>query len=256
MTPVKPTLKLPFFKSQKEEPVESRVARARDGDALAREKLIRDYTPFILKVVSTVAGRYISQDKDDEASIGLLAFNEAIDAYTSNRAGFLAFAATVIKRRVIDHYRRENHWKRMTQPETRRDDSEGNASYANVLAEDIDWQEALERRDEIERWKEDLGRCGITLDDLIRATPKHQDARERILRVVESLAQYRHLREKIESLGRLPIDEVLELLPEDARVSRKTLERHSTYIVGVLLAASGDYPFLKQYLSLGKGGSN
>lgn len=248
-------MNLSFFKSQKQEPVESRVARARDGDTLAREKLIRDYTPFILKVVSSVTGRYISLDKDDEASVGLLAFNEAIDAYTSKRAGFLAFAATVIKRRVIDHYRKENNWKRMVQADTRRDGSNGNASYANVLTEDVDWQEALERRDEIERWKEHLGRCGITLDDLVRATPKHQDARERILRVAEILAQYRHLAEKIESLGRLPVDDVLELLPDGLRVSRKTLQRHSTYIVGVLLAASGDYPFLKQYLGLGKGGN-
>ncbi|MBE3519556.1 MAG: RNA polymerase sigma-I factor [Firmicutes bacterium] len=247
-------MNLPFFKSQKQEPVESRVARARDGDTLARDKLIRDYTPFVLKVVSSVTGRYISLDKDDEASIGLLAFNEAIDAYTSKRAGFLAFAATVIKRRVIDHYRRENNWKRMVQAEARRNDSNGNVSYANVVAEDIDWQEALERRDEIERWKEHLSRCGITLDDLIRATPKHQDARERILRVAEILAQHRHIAEKIESLGRLPIDDILELLPDDIRVSRKTLQRHSTYIVGILLAASGDYPFLKRYLSLGKGG--
>ena len=246
---------LSFIRSQKEESVESRVARARDGDHLAREKLIRDYTPFILKVVSSVAGRYISQEKDDEASIGLSAFNEAIDAYTSKRAGFLAFAATVIKRRVIDHYRRENHWTRLVQPEAGRGESNGNTQYEEFFTGEIDWQETLERRDEIERWKEKLERFGITLDDLIKATPRHQDARDRILRVAETLARYRHLTEKMESLGRLPVEDVLEILPEDMRVSRKTLERHSTYIVGVLLAASGDYPFLKEYLNLGgKGG--
>jgi RNA polymerase sigma factor len=43
------------------------------------EELIRRFTPFIMAVVSRATGQFIRMGEDDEASIGLMAFNEAID---------------------------------------------------------------------------------------------------------------------------------------------------------------------------------
>jgi len=49
--------------------------------------------------------------QDDEASIGLLAFNEAIDKYSEDKgAKFLTFAEIVIKRRLTDYYRKESRF--------------------------------------------------------------------------------------------------------------------------------------------------
>ena len=43
-------------------------------------ELIDSYKPFIAKTVSSVCKRYI-HESDDEFSIGLIAFNEAIQKY-------------------------------------------------------------------------------------------------------------------------------------------------------------------------------
>jgi RNA polymerase sigma factor len=70
-------------------------------DSSAREKLIKQQEYYILKCASKACHRYISKS-DDEWSISLLAFSQAIDSYDLNKGNFLGFTELVIKRRLID----------------------------------------------------------------------------------------------------------------------------------------------------------
>ena len=49
-----------------------------------KEAFIVQYQPFIRKSISSVCRRYITE-QDDEYSIGLFAFNEAIEQYSYKR---------------------------------------------------------------------------------------------------------------------------------------------------------------------------
>ena len=72
-------------------------------DKQIRESVIVKYTPFILKTASDLTGRYINQGIDEEYSVSLIAFNEAIDSFDSTRGvSFFAFARVVIRRRLMD----------------------------------------------------------------------------------------------------------------------------------------------------------
>ncbi|ATA59272.1 RNA polymerase sigma factor SigI [Geobacillus stearothermophilus] len=51
-----------------------------------RNELIEQYKPFIAKTASSVCKRFI-REEDDEASIGLIAFNEAIEKYAPHKGG-------------------------------------------------------------------------------------------------------------------------------------------------------------------------
>ncbi|MDC1542070.1 methyl-accepting chemotaxis protein [Candidatus Pseudothioglobus singularis] len=87
-------------------PLEKLVLSAQNGDQPTQDYLLERYKPFIATTVSEVCKRYIDAEKDDEFSIGLVAFNEAIFAYSPDKgSSFLSFAKTVIKRRVIDYIR-------------------------------------------------------------------------------------------------------------------------------------------------------
>ncbi|HHY91786.1 MAG TPA: sigma-70 family RNA polymerase sigma factor, partial [Firmicutes bacterium] len=89
------------------EQTQTLVERARQGDALAREELLASHREYILKVVSWRCGRPLDCHSD-EFSIGLLAFNEAIESYDPARgAAFLSYARRVIAARLADHYRRD-----------------------------------------------------------------------------------------------------------------------------------------------------
>ena len=72
---------------------------AKNGDTLVREELIRSHKTFIAQVSSKICSRYLTWDNDDELSIALLAFNEAIDTFEPHgRASFLSFVQMVIRR--------------------------------------------------------------------------------------------------------------------------------------------------------------
>lgn len=72
--------------------------------------MIEDYQPFIATSVSRVCKRYIDQEQDDEFSIGLIAFNEAIDSFHEGKgSSFFTFARLVISRKVIDYIRQQKH---------------------------------------------------------------------------------------------------------------------------------------------------
>lgn len=101
-----------MFRGQKRDDttLEQLVLQAQAGDEQIRHRLIEDYQPFIATSVSRVCKRYIDQEQDDEFSIGLIAFNEAIDSFHEGKgSSFFTFARLVISRKVIDYIRQQKH---------------------------------------------------------------------------------------------------------------------------------------------------
>jgi RNA polymerase sigma factor (sigma-70 family) len=68
---------------------------------------VEEYKPFIAACAEKVAGRYLTYGSDDELSIAMIAFTEAIRTFDQSRGNFFSFSRNVIKRRLIDYYRRE-----------------------------------------------------------------------------------------------------------------------------------------------------
>lgn len=71
----------PIFGNPRRPSLLSDLRQAKRGDALLRKQLLQDYQPFILKTVSRVTGKYIETENSEEFSVGLMAFNEAIDCF-------------------------------------------------------------------------------------------------------------------------------------------------------------------------------
>jgi RNA polymerase sigma factor len=236
------------------ESIETRVARARDGDTVARDDLIRDYVPFVLKTASAASRKYLTVGQDDEVSVALQAFDEAIVAYDSPQPGFLAFAATVIRRRLIDYFRRESRRDETPLSALGQNNDRSLALSVGVNSDPASWQNALERRDEMERWREALEEYGLTLAHVVRKTPKHSDARERALRLAVLVAQDSHLREKFLRERKLPIDDLFRSLPAELAMSRKTVERQRDYVTAIALMLVKDFPTLREFLDLPKTG--
>ena len=84
------------------------MKKIKKGDKQLKEQFIKDYIPFILNIVSGFCSYKTSDLKSsDEYSIGLIAFDEAIERFDIGRSkNFLKFAEMVIRRRMIDYYRK------------------------------------------------------------------------------------------------------------------------------------------------------
>lgn len=81
---MKPVLSLLFKLGKKKQTLEKAVESIQKGNKDLQNELIQQYKPFIAKTVSSVCKRYIDE-KDDEFSIGLIAFNEAIEKYSPEK---------------------------------------------------------------------------------------------------------------------------------------------------------------------------
>ncbi|GAB7387135.1 RNA polymerase sigma factor SigI [Bacillaceae bacterium] len=240
--------RLRTFAEEKEE-IEQQVFRIQKGDEELRNRLITEYQPFICKVVSKVCKRYIDPSQDDEFSIGLLAFDEAIQSFAPGKgSSFLSFADLVIRRRVIDFVRKETRQRVSLTLDERGEEEERTESEAEIAASlhryELD-REAEHRREEILHFEERLREFGIAFAELPEQTPKHADARENALSIARLVATDQNLKKAFLQTKKLPIKELVKKV----HVSRKTVERNRKYIVAMSLILIEDYVYLREYLS-------
>lgn len=237
-----------MFKFKKEKPLEQLVFEIQKGDGEIQNELIEKYKPFIAKTVSSVCKRFIDE-QDDEFSIGLIAFNEAIEKYSSDKgSSLLAFAELIIKRKVIDYIRKEARAKRTLQWDPATDEEEeGPQSKVEAELSIEEYQKQLEeeqRREEIIYFRHMLREFHLSFEELVEQSPKHIDARQNAMKVAQTLIEDNELKEIFYQKKRLPIKQ----LEKKVEVSRKTIERNRKYIMAMAIILTGDYVYLKDYI--------
>ena len=233
------------------EDVPALLAAAQAGDAQARERLIARCVPLVLRVGARICGRYLQQGRDDEVSVGLMAVNEAVDRYRPDvGASFAAFAEVVIRRRLIDHFRRQGGRKEIPFSEFEQEDGDGSAWSAVELdrALEVERERSAQedRRDEIAEFQRLLRPYGITIADLVRQSPQHADARARAVAVARAIAANQRWAAHLRAHHALPLKE-LEAQP-DLGVSRKTVERQRKFIIAVAVILLEGLQALSDYL--------
>ncbi len=233
-----------LFRKRKDNEIEQVIEQFQNGDVDQLDDFIEQYKPFIATKVSEVCKRKIEPKYDDEFSIGLIAFNEAIEKYTPDKGSrFLSFASLVIKRRVIDYIRKEKRNDNYSLDE-REEDME-NPYEIKATSEQYQKQIEIEqRKEEIRHYAEKLKEFGITMLDLTEHSPKHKDTRETTLQIAKTILQHENLKRQLFDKKKLPIKEVSDLVD----VSRKTLERNRKYLIALVVLLSEDYIYLKEYL--------
>lgn len=227
------------------------VRKAQQGDEDVRNELIRSYTRFVLKVAASVCGRYLKVGEDDEASIALIAFNEAINNYNENRnVSFLSYSELLIKRRLVDYYRKEKKGDKIIQL-SNLEHGDGNTDTGFlVLAQRQaaqrfqEQQEASERRAEIIQFTKILKDFGISFDELVKISPRHEDARVRAIEVGYLVAQCSEFRNYLMSKKELPLKQI----EREVKLSRRTLERQRKYIIAVSLIIIHNFAYLREYI--------
>jgi RNA polymerase sigma factor len=101
---------------------------------------------------------------------------------------------------------------------------------------------------EIEQFKAELMTWGITMDALVKHSPKHQKLRETYKVVVSKVCQTPDIVQTIQLKRYFPIKTVSEL----TKLPQKTLERARTFIIASLIIKLGDYDYLSDYVSSGR----
>ncbi|HBV86743.1 RNA polymerase sigma-I factor [Desulfosporosinus sp.] len=213
-------------------------------DSEAREEFLAQSQTFIRHVASQACFRSLEWGRDDELSEALIAFNEAIDLFIEDKGvPFLAYARVLIKRRLIDYYRKQ----RLRQSISLDQDDIGRRIDVHLGLDDFREQEQNhERAEEIRQFSKALADFQLTFQDLVEASPKHRDTRETLLRAARELAFDPELWQHVERKGKVP----MQALCLKTQIHPKVLERGRRYILAValLMANQNDYVYLREYV--------
>lgn len=215
-------------------------------DMQAADRLIQKYLPFIKAETARFLRRPPMEGYDDELSIAMIAFHEAIRGYSRTRGAFLKYAAMLIRSRLIDYNRKEQrHNRTMSLDMPVGEDEE---SLGDVLADEADEHEELIVRDatrsEIEELSRQMREFGVSLNDVADNCPKQQRTLEACRKAIGYARENPELLEEFLRTRRLPIAQ----LTAGSGVERKTLERHRKYMVALLLVYTNGYEILRGHL--------
>ncbi|WP_064092326.1 RNA polymerase sigma factor SigI [Rossellomorea aquimaris] len=235
-------------KKKKKQTLEEVAIQIQQGDEQLLNEIIDDYKPFIKKTVSSVCKRYI-YESDDEFSIGLIAFHEALLKYNSQRgASIISFSEIIIKRKVIDYIRKNGRYKDISIDMSLLEDEEDSPGLTFEQVASVDeyerQEETIKRREEIRSFQEQLSQYKLSFQDIVEQSPKHEDARLNAIEIAKTVVDSQELLQYLFEKKRLPI----KMLEKQVVVSRKTIERNRKYIIAISLIIVGDYVYLKDYL--------
>lgn len=220
------------------------VKKIQEGDEKLREQFICDYRPFILKSVSKFCGRFIEIENDEEYSIGMIAFNEAINGYSSNKGcSFIGFADTVIRRRLIDYIRKnkndnEHAFTNFTE------DKEGHLVRMmdnTYMQKEFD---KLEISEEIISLSAELSKFSITFNELVSCAPKHWDSRIMCIGVARQIVNNPEIFERLKKTRNIPVNDLLRVID----ISKRTVGKNRKYIIALCLVMNSELDIIKNYI--------
>jgi RNA polymerase sigma factor len=230
---------LKIFKKTKT-PIEDRLTKIKGGDDEERENFIDEYTPFIIKCITKVTNRYIEIENDDEFSIGLEAFNEAINKYEFTKGSFIGYAERVIKSRVIDFHRKTKKLKKvisMDGQDVIENKLEGKSKHCSLT-------ERYEMKEQILELQALLKDFNISFKELVEETPKHIDTRLNAISIANSMTEDDSIKEELYRKKMLPVKKILEKIGG----SKKVLKRNRKFIISVALILDSELDVLRDYI--------
>ena len=209
---------------------------AKSGDTLVREELITSHKAFIAKVSSKICNRYLTWDNDDELSIALIGFNEAIDNFDpQGGASFYSFVQMVIRRRLVDYFRNEGKHQHLSLSPMNSKDEE--LSRYDLDASQEQYQEMENTAvfaEVVENYVRVLCDYKVTLDDLVKVSPKHRDSKQTLIRASLTLINNPALMTHLKTHKLLPIKELVLL----TGIKRRVFEKGRKYLIALALILS------------------
>lgn len=215
-------------------------------DTQTADRFISAYMPFIKTETAKFLKRPPVEGYDDELSIAMIAFHEAILGYSRSRGAFLKYAAMLIRSRLIDYHRKEQRHRNIISLDS--PTGESDTTLGDTLAEEKNQNEEMIVRNatrmEIEELSRQMDAFGVSLTDVADNCPKQQRTLDACKKALQYARENPELLEWLLQTKRLPIAQ----LSAGSNVERKTLERHRKYMVALLLIYTNGYEIIRGHL--------
>ena len=202
-------------------------------------ELIEEYIPFIIKTISKFTNRYVSIENDEEFSIGLVGFYEAIQKYNNDKGPFLPFAQLVITSRLKNYYNKENKHNLHISMDSMEEEG---INIKEKLSNPI--EDKSELVDEMDELKREINIFGFSLEDLVDEAPKHVDTRANALDLSEKVSKDKPLVDFMYTKMRLPIKQI----SLKYRVTEKVIKGSKKFIITGIIIFYRNFRNLKLWI--------
>jgi RNA polymerase sigma factor len=211
------------------------ILQIQTGDEINRRNLIQHYKPYIVNLVGHICKKYMTWS-DEESSIGLIAFNRAIDTFEAEKGRtFLNYAYLLINRDLINffHQNKKNNTHSITLNYAA--DEEGSVAATFEIEKALQfYQEKVESKslvDEILELDQLLHDFGVGFEELEDVSPKHKDTRKMLNEMSYRFIQDWELVEELTRKKRFPT----AAFTKKMGYHLKTIERFRKYIITVII---------------------
>lgn len=202
-------------------------------------EIIEEYIPFIIKTISKFTNRYVSIENDEEFSIGLVGFYEAVQKYNNDKGPFLPFAQLVITSRLKNYYNKENKHNLHISMDSMEEEG---INIKEKLSNPI--EDKSELVDEMDELKREINIFGFSLEDLVDEAPKHVDTRANALDLSEKVSKDKPLVDFMYTKMRLPIKQI----SLKYRVTQKVIKGSKKFIITGIIIFYKNFRNLKLWI--------
>ncbi len=198
------------------------------------ETLVKEYKRSLLACASRTVNHFVTE-QDEEWSVTLQAFYQAVKGYDSIKGEFWPFVSVIVRRRLTD-------WIR----DKYRHDREEPEEIPETIPDHENWPGKYTIKDEIDAMQKELESFGFSFFDLTESSPKAQKSRKKCAAVIAVLIKQEEVFQALENTKTLPMKELIR----QSGISGKVIEKHRRYIIAAALILHGDYPLLAEYLHI------
>ena len=226
---------------------ETALQAAKDDDVLSDFIISQKW--FILGCAFRASKRFITTS-DDEWSIAIFAFSDAVNTYDFSQGSFLKYFETCIRWRLIDYHRTEqkhNQEEAMDPLLFGTEASEETSDYHDRLkvVEKLTADQDLAVKDEIAAAAAEFEKFGFSFYDLTECSPKSRKTKNACRLAVRCILAHPALRDELYAKKMLPQKKIHIF----TGLPLKLLEHHRNYIIAAVELLSGEYPCLAEYVS-------
>lgn len=228
--------------------IDKRALMAAEDDKILSE-FIHENKHFITNCAYRATHKYITQS-DDEWSVALIAFTNAVKSFHEQKGGFLPYSELLIRCSLIDYYRTTKKFKPelSVSPEifdSELDEEDSEISIKIEVLEKVSKASEDRLKDEIDAANVEFKKFGFSFYDLTECSPKSKKTKEACKQAVLYILDHPLIQNEIFQSNQLPI----KIIQKNTNLPRKIFENHRRYILAALVLLSGEYPLLAEYIS-------
>jgi len=228
--------------------IDNRAINAAKDDAILSD-FVKEQKQFIISCAYKTTKKYLTIN-DDEWSIALIAFSDAVKKYDLSKGAFLSYAETMIDWRLIDYLKSEN--KKCSEFSVNpsvfdgeQNDNDENINIKIEVTKKISCSQNYSIKDEIEAANAEFKKFGFSFYDLSKSSPKFSKNKSACKQAVNYILENEEIKQEIYRTKQLPI----KIIQKNTDLPRKLLEHHRKYIIAAIEILSGEYPYLAEYVS-------